>query len=149
MLSRSLSLGAPRGSCAVLLHIMNTISHHRGQLETWQPPAGPPSQRERDLRVDRHSRTTVSPLSFDSSTSSGLWIALPWGLFILSESKPLTTTWNNKALSLEIKTTTWQEQVQLSFLLHSASKWAVYADSLIISFITDSDFVLWPLDLYV
>lgn len=99
------------------------------------------------------------------STSSGLWIALPWGLFIPSETKLLITTWNNKALCSEIKTTTWQEQVQLSFLLHSGQflvslcwftdyfihNWQWH---MLIKVRNDlkcniTDFVLWPLDLYM
>lgn len=121
MRSRSLSLAAPRGSCAVLLHIMNTISHHRGQLETWQPPAGTPSQRDGEIcEWITNFTTNVSRLWFDSAVQVAFELFCP-GLY-LSLQKP--NCWPQTALRSEIKTTTWQKQVQLSFLLHwSSLRW--------------------------
>lgn len=81
--------------------------------------------RRRDLRVDHEFQNECLSSLIWFSSSSGLWIALPWALFIPSETKLLTTNWDYEALCSEKKTTTWQKQVRLSFPLHSASKWAV------------------------
>lgn len=80
--------------------------------------------RRRDLRVDHEFQNECLSSLIWFSSSSGIWIVLPWALFIPSETKLLTTNWDYEAWGSEIKTTTWQKQVRLSFPLHSASKWA-------------------------